>query len=188
MLAGASLYGQAVAPTVTPVPVAAAPKVAAVVAAPAATPVVASVSPINPFVSQFVGAGIGYSQAAAPQQLMGGVVYGKLLSAAAGTYSYTTISETQVHISPAFSVQTQTQTGGCVYTTSFAKFDIFTCAQVGVALAGGTTGVGAAGTFLAMRPIGTNGWQLGLVGGPSYSGAAGGGVSYPVGMIVGWGK
>lgn len=145
------------------------------------------VSPANPFVNQFVGAGIGYSQQAT-QGIFGGVVYGKLLSTAAGTYSYTTIVDTQVSIKPKFSVQTSTQTGGCVYTTSLAGFNIYTCAQVGVALAGGTTGPAAAGTMLAMKPIGKSGWQLGLTAGPSYSGASGGGVTYPFGAIIGWGK
>ena len=150
--------------------------------------VATAVVPATPFVNQLVGAGVGYSQQSSPQDIFGGVVYAKLLSAAAGTYSYTSITDTSVSIKPKFSVQTTTQTGGCVYTTKFGGWNVFTCAQVGIALASGTTGVGATGTIIAQKPIGAKGWQLLLAGGPAYSGAAGGGVSYPIGVIVGWGK
>ena len=144
--------------------------------------------PANPFVNQFVGAGIGYDQNAAPQQIFGGMVYAKLLSAAAGTYSYTTVSETSINLHPKFAVQTSTQTGGCVYLTSFSSWNVFTCAQVGIALSGGTAGPAAAGTILAMKPLGTKGWQVALAGGPSYAGSSGGSVSYPIGVIFGFGS
>lgn len=134
---------------------------------------------------QFVAAGGQYDQSSSPSA-NGFVAYAKLADKASGLYSYTRILETSVNLKPKFAVQTQTETGVCVFTKTFGVFDVFTCATGGIAAAGGSTGASASGSILITKQLG-RGWTIGFAGGPSYSGVIDK-VTYPVGIIFGWGR
>lgn len=145
----------------------------------------AQAQPNQAFADQQVGASVQYDQASSTP-ITGSVFYAKLTDRNLGIYSYTRIVETAVNLKPQFSVQTQTETGFCLYTAKFGAFDMFTCGTGGIAAAGGSTGPSGSGTVLVTKAIG-KGWSVGVAGGPSYSGATGK-VSYPVGLVFGWGK
>ncbi|HVW10888.1 MAG TPA: hypothetical protein VHC90_20015 [Bryobacteraceae bacterium] len=145
----------------------------------------AQVQPNEPFHDQTVGASIQYDQGSSTP-LTGSVFYAKLTDPTHGIFSYTRINETAVNLEPQFSVQTQTETGFCIFTTKFGTFDVFSCGSGGLATAGGSTGASGTGTVLVTKAIG-KGWSVGVAGGPSYSGATGK-VSYPVGLLFAWGK
>lgn len=145
----------------------------------------AQAQPNQPFADQTVGATIQYDQASSTP-VTGSVFYAKLTNRDLGVYSFTRIVETAVNLKPRFSVQTQTETGFCIFTTKFGAFDVFTCGTGGLSAAGGNTGASGSGTVLVTKAIG-RGWNIGVAGGPSYSGATGK-VSYPVGLVFGWGK
>lgn len=139
---------------------------------------------VTGFPDQVIVAGASFNQQSAPQ-LSGFFAYAKLASAS-GIYSYTRISETSVQLKPSIAVQTQTETGLCIYTHTFGAFKLFSCATGGLSAAGGSAGGSATGTLLATKDIG-KGWSIGLAAGPSWSGVTGV-VSYPVGLIIGWGR
>ncbi len=145
----------------------------------------AQVAPNQPFPDQFVSAGISYDQASVPA-VSGFVAYAKLADKAHGAYSYTLIRETSIKLKPTATVETQTETGACLYTTKFGAFDVFSCGTGGLATGGGNTGFSASGTLLITKAL-SKGWTIGVAGGPSYSGVAAK-VSYPISLVFGWGK
>lgn len=138
-----------------------------------------------PLHDQEVGVTIDYDQASdAP--VSGSAFYAKLTNVSLGLYSYTRIRETSINLRPKLAVQTQTETGFCLYTLKFGAFNVFTCGTGGISTAGDKTGISGGGNLLISKPIG-NGWSVGLSAGPSFSGASGK-VTYPVGLILSWGK
>lgn len=145
----------------------------------------AQVQANQPFPDQFVGATLQYDQASSTP-FTGGVFYGKLADKNLGAYSYTLIRETAITRKPTYNVQTQTETGFCIYTTKFGTFDVFSCGTGGIATAGGSTGVSGSGQLLITKAL-KQGWTVGIVGGPSYSGIQSK-VTYPVGLVIGWGR
>lgn len=150
-----------------------------------AAPAFAQVQPNTPFPDQAVGITTQYDQASTTP-LTGGVFYAKLTSRDKGILWYTLIKETAVDLKPKFAVQTQTETGVCVYTIKFAFFDVFTCGTGGIATAADNTGLSGTGQLLILKGF-KNGLAVGVSGGPTYSGAQGK-VTYPVGIVFGWGK
>ena len=156
-------------------------------------------APAQPFPDQIVAAGLSYSQGSVPAT-SGFLGYAKLANAASGIYSYSLVRETSINLftttaatattaaksvfSPA--VQTQTETGACVFVRPFWGIDSFACGTGGLAAAGGSTGFSASGTALFTRYIG-KGFFAGFSVGPSYSAVAGK-VSYPVGIVFLYGK
>jgi hypothetical protein len=156
-------------------------------------------APAHAFPDQIVAAGLNYSQGSVPAT-SGFLGYAKLASASSGIYSYSLVRETSINLftttpatatAPAKSVfspavQTQTETGACVFVRPIWSIDSFACGTGGLAAAGGSTGFSASGTVLLTKYIG-KGFFAGFSVGPSYSAVAGK-VSYPVGIVFLYGK
>jgi hypothetical protein len=173
---------------------------AALFAQVAVTPVALPATPgqsVADLPNQAVFGGLQYNQSSSPQS-QGFAGYAKLVDASAGVYSYTRFVETSVKLKPQLAIQTQTETGICSVTSAWGGFDIFSplksigfdhvfaCATGGIAAAGGSVGASGSGTLLAMKAL-QKGWTIGIGVSPSYSSVTGR-VSYPVGLVIGWGK
>lgn len=125
-----------------------------------------------------------WDQASTPA-FTGGVGYAKLLGS--NVYSYTHVRETVITFGSKPAIQTQTETGACAFTFNFASIGIYSCGTAGIATAGSSTGLSASGQVLATKPVGSKGFFIGGYGGPTYSGVLGK-VSFPVGLVVGFGS
>jgi hypothetical protein len=137
-------------------------------------------------VSDFVGAGLGYNQYAAPN-VSGHVAYAHLLDAGGKTYSYTVIDASSASRTP-FRVQTSTSTGVAQYLKTVGKFDVYGLAAAGVSVGGTATGtnVGAAFTGGGMAVTRIKGsWVLYA---PVRYLRVQGANQATIGLGVGWGK
>lgn len=151
----------------------------------------------QPFADQVVFGGLQYNQNSAPQ-FQGFAGYAKLVDGTAGIYSYTRFVESSVKLKPQFAVQTQTETGFCAVTDKWGSLDVFAifnrlgfthvfaCATGGIAAAASSVGASGSGTLLLERDM-AKGWKIGIAASPSYS-AVTGKVSYPIGIVFGWGR
>ncbi len=146
----------------------------------------AQVQPNQQFHDQNVSVDLFYDQSATPT-VQGGVSYSKLIDKDHGIYSYTRIHETSITLKPTPVIQTQTETGVCVYTTKFGVFDVFLCGSGGIATASSSVGLSGTGLGMAVTPL-KNGWWIGLAGGPSYSAVDKGKTTYSLGLVAGWGR
>ncbi|HXJ38749.1 MAG TPA: hypothetical protein VNH18_05695 [Bryobacteraceae bacterium] len=137
---------------------------------------------------QIIVGGLHYDQQSTPN-LSGFVGYGKHI--ATGTYSYTLIRETSLTLKPKPQLQTSTETGVAVHVGKFGAFELFGLATGGIAAAGSATGTNAgfagSGGVLATKAL-SRGWFIGASAWAAYSSIPGAGVSYPVGLVIGWGK
>lgn len=139
---------------------------------------------------QFVGGGLHYAQQSSPN-LSGFIGYAKQIDKDRGIYSYTLIRETSLTLKPKPQLQTSTETGAAWHVGKFGAFDLFALGTGGIAAAGGVqgtnTGFAGSGGALAVKPL-PHGWFIGASAWAAYSSIPGAGVSYPVGLVVGWGK
>ena len=139
---------------------------------------------------QFVGGGLHYAQQSSPN-LSGFVGYAKQIDKERGVYSYTLIRETSLTLKPKAQLQTSTETGVAVFVGKFGAFQLFGLGTGGIAAAGSTqgtnTGFAGSGGALAMKSL-PRGWYIGASAWAAYSSIPGAGVSYPVGLVIGWGK
>ena len=139
---------------------------------------------------QFVGGGVHYNQQSSPN-LSGFVGYAKKINADRGIYSYTLIRETSLTLKPKAQLQTSTETGAAWHVGKFGAFELFALGTGGIAAAGGVqgtnTGFAGSGGALAVKQL-SGGWFIGASAWAAYSSIPGAGVSYPVGLVLGWGK
>lgn len=144
---------------------------------------------------QFVGAGLHYSQQSSPN-MSGLVAYAKLVDRDHGVYSYSLIRESSIFVpntgktlaQRVQAMQTSTETGAAVHMpVRFGAFDLFALGTGGLASTGPNTGIAGSGGVLATKGIG-KGWYIGLSAWAAYADIPGAGISYPVGLVIGWGK
>jgi hypothetical protein len=145
---------------------------------------------------QFVGGGLNYNQQASPN-LSGFVAYAHLVDKDHGVYSYTLVRESSIFVVGSGktlgqrlqSLHTSTETGAALHAGKFGAFDLWALGTGGIAAAttpdGAATGFSGSAGGMATKGLG-NGWYIGLAGWYSYSGVAGS--TYPVGLVIGWGR